>query len=76
MVEENFRRALMLSRGDLGVFVTHPISAAFIGVSALIVGVQLVFWLRRQLLKKRNDFDARQQSVQKDAESFAKRQGL
>ncbi|SAI69470.1 membrane protein [Bordetella ansorpii] len=30
MVEENFRRALLLSRGDLGIFVDRPISAGFI----------------------------------------------
>ncbi|MFT4191825.1 MAG: tripartite tricarboxylate transporter permease [Comamonas sp.] len=37
MVEENFRRALLLSRGDLSVFVTRPISAAFVGLSALLL---------------------------------------
>ncbi|CAE6843802.1 tripartite tricarboxylate transporter permease [Paraburkholderia domus] len=48
-VEENFRRALLLSHGDLAVFVTRPISAAFIAICALLVTVQVAFWLRRTL---------------------------
>lgn len=38
MVEENFRRALLLSRGDLTVFITRPISGACMLLAALIVG--------------------------------------
>ena len=30
MVEENFRRALLLSRGQMGIFIDRPISAGFI----------------------------------------------
>lgn len=41
MVEENFRRALLLSRGDLSVFVTRPISAGFIAVCGLLIAAQL-----------------------------------
>ncbi len=37
MVEENFRRALLLSRGDMLVFVQRPISATFVGISALLL---------------------------------------
>jgi TctA family transporter len=48
MVEENFRRALLLSRGDLTVFVTRPISGAFIGLCAmLLIGVTWSAWRRR-----------------------------
>jgi TctA family transporter len=43
MVEENFRRALLLSRGDLAVFVQHPISAVFLAISALLLLAQVVF---------------------------------
>ena len=39
MVEENFRRALLLSRGDLSVFLTRPISGACMFVAAAIVGM-------------------------------------
>jgi putative tricarboxylic transport membrane protein len=37
MVEDNFRRALMLSEGDMMVFLQRPISATFVGISALLV---------------------------------------
>jgi putative tricarboxylic transport membrane protein len=47
MVEENFRRTLVISRGDLSVFVTQPISASFLGVAALLVFAQFGFWLWR-----------------------------
>jgi TctA family transporter len=46
MVEENFRRALLLSRGSMLVFIQHPISAAFVGASALLILVQTVSYLR------------------------------
>lgn len=38
MVEENFRRALLLSRGDPTVFFTRPISGACMLAAGLIVG--------------------------------------
>jgi len=42
MLEENFRRSMLVSGGDLSVFVTRPISAAFLAVSgALLLGVML-----------------------------------
>lgn len=46
MVEENFRRALLLSRGSMLVFIQHPISAAFVGAGALLILVQTVSYLR------------------------------
>jgi TctA family transporter len=47
MVEENFRRALLLSRGDLTVFISRPISAVFISVCTLLIVAQIGLWLRR-----------------------------
>ena len=47
LMEENFRRALLLSRGDLTVFLQRPISAGFVAASTLLIGLQLFFWLRR-----------------------------
>ena len=48
MVEENFRRALLLSRGDMSVFVTRPISGTFIGLCALLLlGVGYSAWRGR-----------------------------
>ncbi|HVZ02083.1 MAG TPA: tripartite tricarboxylate transporter permease [Dongiaceae bacterium] len=41
LVEENFRRAMLLSRGDLMVFVERPISAIFIAACALLLAGQL-----------------------------------
>lgn len=49
MLEENFRRAMLLSRGDLTVFVTRPISAWFIGACSLLILAQLVAYARKVL---------------------------
>jgi len=48
--EENFRRAMLISRGDIWVFVdikNHPISTVFVALSALLIILQIVLWLRR-----------------------------
>lgn len=37
LLEENFRRAMQLNHGDLTVFLTRPVSAAFLAVSAAII---------------------------------------
>ena len=50
-LEENFRRAMLLSDGDLSVFVTHPISAVLLG----IVTILLLAMLSPALLKKRKE---------------------
>jgi TctA family transporter len=44
--EENFRRAMVMSRGDLMVFVERPISAFFVLLCAILIGVQIYAWLR------------------------------
>jgi len=41
MLEENFRRALLLSRGNFSTFVTRPISGALLGVVAIFILWQL-----------------------------------
>ncbi len=46
MIEENFRRALLLSRGDLIIFLDHPISATFISISVVLILGQLFFAMR------------------------------
>jgi len=38
MMEENLRRALLLSRGSFTVFVERPISATLIAVTAMVLG--------------------------------------
>lgn len=42
MLEENFRRALLLSRGDLSVFLLRPVSAFCLAVCLLII-VNLIY---------------------------------
>ncbi|MBC7732744.1 MAG: tripartite tricarboxylate transporter permease [Bacteriovorax sp.] len=42
MMEENLRRALLLSRGDWGTFVTRPLSAGLLVAAALMVVVVLL----------------------------------
>jgi TctA family transporter len=44
--EENFRRAMLISRGDLLTFVERPISAVFVGLCVLLIGVQLYVRLK------------------------------
>jgi TctA family transporter len=48
--EENFRRAMLIERGDLSAFVNvndHPISAAFVGLCVLLIALQIFFWARK-----------------------------
>jgi TctA family transporter len=42
MMEENLRRALLLSRGDWGVFVTRPISASLLVAAVLLLAIVLL----------------------------------
>jgi TctA family transporter len=37
MMEENFRRALLLSRGDYTVFLTRPLSCGLLIAAAFLV---------------------------------------
>jgi TctA family transporter len=46
-LEENFRRAMILSRGDLGTFIAEPISAALLLACCVMLGLQLWVRLRR-----------------------------
>ena len=48
MVEENFRRALLLSRGQMSIFIDRPISAAF--VYAIFA---LALWLAYSTVRNR-----------------------
>ena len=49
-MEEKFRQATLLSRGDLTVFVTRPVAAAFVAASALLVAIQVLAWWRGRRL--------------------------
>jgi TctA family transporter len=50
MLEENFRRALLLSRGEFSTFVTRPISGSLIGLIVVFIGWQIAafFWQRNK----------------------------
>ncbi|MCW0233893.1 MAG: tripartite tricarboxylate transporter permease [Ferrovibrio sp.] len=47
MMEEYLRRALLVSRGDPMVFITHPASAAMLALSLLLLAIVLAPALRR-----------------------------
>ncbi|NBF18116.1 tripartite tricarboxylate transporter permease, partial [Pseudomonas sp. Fl4BN2] len=45
MMEENFRRALLLSRGDFSTFVTRPLSMGLLiaaGILVLLVALPVI----------------------------------
>jgi TctA family transporter len=42
MMEENLRRALLLSRGDWSVFVTRPLSGSLLAVAVLMLVIVLL----------------------------------
>jgi putative tricarboxylic transport membrane protein len=42
MLEENFRRALLLSRGSFTPFFTRPISGTLLGLIGLFIAWQLI----------------------------------
>jgi TctA family transporter len=44
--EENFRRAMLISRGDILVFVERPISAVFVALCVILIGSQIYFRLK------------------------------
>jgi len=52
LLEENFRRALLISRGDPTVFFTRPISCAFLiaTVALLLIGVFMSYKGKKKLL--------------------------
>ena len=48
LMEENLRRALLISRGDPSVFVTRPISAGFLLATVLLLAVMIVPAIRKK----------------------------
>ena len=48
MLEENFRRAMLISCGDLTVFIERPISAVLLACAALLLASLLVPEIRRK----------------------------
>jgi TctA family transporter len=48
LMEENLRRAMLLSRGDPMVFLQKPISAAFIITSVVLLAIIALPFLRKK----------------------------
>jgi len=48
MLEENFRRAMLISSGDLTVFIERPISAVLLACAALLLASLLIPEVRRK----------------------------
>jgi len=53
MVEQNFRRALLLSHGSLKIFIDRPISVAFLSACLLLLLGQAYFATRAGLKRRR-----------------------
>jgi len=52
MVEENLRRALLLSRGDPSIFVDRPISATLLAITVMMLGWTMFKFLQRSLRRR------------------------
>ena len=54
MLEENFRRAMLISGGDMSAFVTRPISAALLVIALFLLAALLspAIRARRDVLKE------------------------
>jgi putative tricarboxylic transport membrane protein len=48
LMEENLRRAMLISRGDATVFVTRPISAALIVVAVALLAIAVLPMIRKR----------------------------
>jgi len=48
MMEENLRRALLLSRGDWTVFATRPLSASLLGAALILLVIVLLPSIRNK----------------------------
>jgi len=64
MMEENFRRALLLSRGNMAIFVERPISGVFVGISALLLaGVTWGAWRKARARRLLGAMQARMDAL-------------
>jgi len=48
MLETNLRQSLLISQGDLGIFVAHPIAAALLALALVVMVTSVLVRLRRQ----------------------------
>jgi TctA family transporter len=48
MMEENLRRAMLLSRGDATVFFTKPISAVLLGIALVLLAIVMAPTIKKK----------------------------
>jgi putative tricarboxylic transport membrane protein len=48
MLETHFRRAMIVSRGDYGIFLQRPIAASLLALAALYLLLPLIAWAWRR----------------------------
>lgn len=58
LLEENFRRSLLLSEGDFATFLTRPISAVLFAAIAAVLMIQLLSAVRRYRQRRQYDQDS------------------
>lgn len=46
-MEENLRRALIISRGSLKTFITHPVSGGLLAIAVILLVVALLPSIRK-----------------------------
>jgi putative tricarboxylic transport membrane protein len=53
LAEQQFRRAVAISQGDLTVFFTRPLSATILAIAAvaLLTPLMMTYWQRRRDLQ-------------------------
>ncbi|CAM4353159.1 tripartite tricarboxylate transporter permease [Lacicoccus alkaliphilus] len=54
MIEDHFRRALIISGGDFSIFFTRPISAVLLVLAFLSLLIPMFKWYRRRILDKKD----------------------
>ncbi|MCV0424175.1 MAG: tripartite tricarboxylate transporter permease [Roseibium sp.] len=59
MMEENFRRAMLLSRGDATVFLEKPVCAALLGLTLLVLVWPLIPMLMRRMRRPKRRLRAK-----------------
>ncbi len=51
LAEQQFRRALAISQGDLSIFVTQPIAATVLAITVLVL-IESPIWRRVSIRRK------------------------
>jgi TctA family transporter len=69
MLEENFRRSLLLSRGSFTIFVTRPIAGTLVALMAIFILWNFIVFIRQiQRTRKTPPPEAKSEGVLSAAE--------